>query len=239
MNILEKCRKKQNDIYGEPSVTIVFLGDSVTQGCFECYKKADSIETVFDAASAFGARLKYMLNLLYPKIQVNVIDSGISGDSAKGGLKRIERDVLRFAPDLVVVGFALNDSTRGREAAEDYEKDLTEIVERVKSAGSECILLTPNAMCTGVSPHLTEFMSGYAVNFAKIQNDGTLDEYVKRIKTVAENENIPVCDVYDKWKKMIATGVDVTELLANKLNHPIREMHYYTAFMLLQTILDN
>lgn len=239
MNILEKCRKKQNDLCGEPSVTIVFLGDSVTQGCFECYKKADSIETVFDAASAFSARLKYMLNLLYPNVQINVIDSGISGDSAKGGLKRIERDVLRFAPDLVVVGFALNDSTRGREAADDYENDITEIVKKVKSVGSECILLTPNAMCTGVSPHLTEFMSGYAVNFAKIQNDGTLDEYVKRIKAVAERENIPVCDVYDKWKKMISAGVDVTELLANKLNHPIREMHYYTAFMLLQTILDN
>lgn len=239
MNILEKCRKKQSNLYGEPSVTIVFLGDSVTQGCFECYKKSDGIETIFDAASAFSARLKNMLNLLYPNVQINVIDSGISGDSAKGGLKRIERDVLRFSPDLVVVGYALNDSTRGAAGVEDYENDLTEIVKKVKASGAECILLTPNAMCTGTSPHLTEFMQQYAVNFAEIQNSGVLDRYVERIIAVGKKENIPVCDVYDKWKKMITCGVDVTELLANKLNHPIREMHYFTAFMLLQTILDN
>lgn len=239
MKILEKCNKKQNGLYGAPSVTIVFLGDSVTQGCFECYKKGESMDTIFDAASAYSARFKNMLNTLYPKVQINVIDSGISGDSASGGIKRFDRDVARFSPDLVVVGYALNDSTRGRGYADEYEKEIEELVSRVKNIGAECVLLTPNAMCTGTSPHLTEFMKGYAVNFAKIQNDGTLDEFVERIRKVAKKEGVPVCDVYAEWKNMIAAGVDVTELLANKLNHPTREMHYFTAFMLLKTILDN
>ena len=239
MKILEKCNKKQNDLYGAPSVTIVFLGDSVTQGCFECYKKGESIDTIFDAASAYSARFKNMLNTLYPKVQINVIDSGISGDSASGGIKRFERDVARFSPDLVVIGYALNDSTCGKGYADEYENNMRELVFRVKKLGSECVLLTPNAMCTGTSPHLTEFMKGHAVNLAKFQNDGTLDEFVERIRKIGKSEGVPVCDVYAEWKNMLAAGVDVTELLANKLNHPTREMHYFTAFMLLKTILDN
>ena len=34
MNILKKIRAKQADLFAPP-VAIAFLGDSVTQGCFE------------------------------------------------------------------------------------------------------------------------------------------------------------------------------------------------------------
>ncbi|HCH27997.1 MAG TPA: GDSL family lipase, partial [Ruminococcaceae bacterium] len=58
MKIIEKLNAKQ-DIYGEKPVTIAFLGDSVTQGCFECYIKEDGkIETVFDYKSAYSTRLR-------------------------------------------------------------------------------------------------------------------------------------------------------------------------------------
>ena len=36
MNILKKIRAKQADLFAPP-VAIAFLGDSVTQGCFEVY----------------------------------------------------------------------------------------------------------------------------------------------------------------------------------------------------------
>ena len=39
MKIIEKMAKKSADHYNNEGVTIAFLGDSVTQGCFECYKK--------------------------------------------------------------------------------------------------------------------------------------------------------------------------------------------------------
>lgn len=42
MKIIEKLNAKQ-DIYVEKPVTIVFLGDSVTQGCFECYIKMTEV----------------------------------------------------------------------------------------------------------------------------------------------------------------------------------------------------
>ena len=47
MKFLEKLSAKAADKTGKAPVTIAFLGDSVTQGCFELYKKNDgSIETI-------------------------------------------------------------------------------------------------------------------------------------------------------------------------------------------------
>lgn len=243
MKILEKCNKKQKDLQGVAPVNLVVFGDSVTQGCFECYKTSDGgIQTVFDAENAYGAKLKKMLNVLYPQTQINLINSGISGDWAGGGLNRLNRDVLKYSPDLVVVGFALNDAcVYGRERIGEYEETLTSIVKKIKNAGSECILLTPNYMCTEVSCHISgeEVLKNAAENFAIIQNDGVLDDFVEVIKKVAVEQGAVLCDVYAEWKKAYAAGVNVTELLANKLNHPLRGVHYFTAFMLLKCILDN
>ena len=49
------------------------------------YKKGNTIDTVFDGASGYSARLREMLQLIYPNVQLNVINAGISGDTAEGG----------------------------------------------------------------------------------------------------------------------------------------------------------
>ena len=91
MKIIEKIQKKTRDLNGKKAVTIAFLGDSVTQGCFECYKiSEDAIETVFDYPSAYSTRLREILNILYPNTQINIINSGISGGNAVGGALRLE-----------------------------------------------------------------------------------------------------------------------------------------------------
>ena len=240
MKILEKLQKKQANMVGEAPVTIAFLGDSVTQGCFECYYKSQkALETVYDYNSAYSTRLVQMLHLLYPNVQINVINSGVSGDRAPVGLERLDRDVLCYHPDLVVVGYALNDATRGEEGLAGYADALRAILRRVRESGAEAVLLTPNMMNTKTSCHLTDprFID-LAERFAAVQNGGLLDRYVETAKQVAAETGAVVCDVYAKWKAMAAAGVDVTELLANKLNHPIRDMHGMTAFLLCACILE-
>ena len=48
----------------------------------------------------------------------------------------------------------------------------------------------------------------------------------------------PVCDCYAQWKQLKAAGVNTTELLSNKLNHPTREMNWLFAVSLLRSILS-
>lgn len=240
MKIIEKIKNKSLDIYGQKPVTIAFLGDSVTQGCFECYKTSEkSLETVFDVKSAYSTRLKELLAVLYPKAQVNIINSGISGDNARNGAARLARDIAAYSPDMVVVSFGLNDSCGGVENIEAYVDALRSIFTQLQASGAEIIFLTQNYMNTKTSCHLTDpFFIELAEKFAKIQNEGILKKYFETAKTVCAEYDVRVCDLYSAWEKMAQAGVDITELLSNKFNHPIREYHYYIAIKLLETMLE-
>ena len=239
MKIIELLKQKQSDINGNKAITIAFLRDSVTQGCFECYLTSpDSLETVFDYKSAYPTRVKEMLNFLYPSVQINVINAGISGDFAASGLNRLEKDVLAYSPDLVVVSYGLNDSCQGG-GVENYGKALGEIFKRISATGAESIFLTQNYMCQKTSPHLRDdLFIRLSKQFADIQNGGVLEEYFTEAKKQCQKHGVRICDVRSAWGKLSDGGVNVAELLANKLNHPVREIHYYTAIKLIETIFD-
>ena len=179
------------------------------------------------------------MNILYPSAQINVINSGISGDSAPNGNNRFERDITPFNPDLVVVSFGLNDGCQGRDKVKKYTDALESIFAKVKTLGAECIFVFQNIMNTKVSPHLKEKREqDLAAYFAEIQNRGDLDFYYEKAKETAERCGVKFCDVYSSWKKMQEGGVDTTELLANYYNHPIRQFHYYTAVKIVETIFE-
>lgn len=240
MKFMEKLSRKSADLLAAESVTAVFLGDSVTQGCFEVYmKRENALETVFDWEESYSNKLKKLIYQIFPNAQCNIIDSGISGDNAVSGCARLERDVLRFSPDLVVVCFALNDSTRGEEGLEDYRKALEEIFSRVIASGAECIFMTPNAMCLKKNHEIKDApIAGAAELCSRIMRDGILDRYIETAKDAAARAGVPVCDCFALWKKMYAYGADPDDLLSNKINHPTRELHWMFAHELLRTLLN-
>lgn len=239
MRITQLLKEKEQDKKNSKPITIAFIGDSVTQGCFECYMKSPTaLETVYDYKSAYSTRVREFLNILYPSAQVNIINSGISGDNTDGGVARFERDVLSYNPDLCVISFGLNDSASGIEAVEKYIANLEKMFSMLKERKIEAIFLTENTMCTHTSPHLEEekFVVLSKV-FAKIQNDGVLGEYFSRARELCHRYGVKVCDLYPVFEAMEGAGVNTTELLANKLNHPIRELHYYIAMKLVETMI--
>ena len=242
MNILKKLAEKQNNFYVDAAVTIVAFGDSVTQGCFECYTdRNDAIHTEFDTKEAYSRKFVQILQTLYPRCQINLINSGISGDSTKKAVERIDYDVLRYKPDLVICCFGLNDVTKGIPELDGYGARLEEIFKKIKASGAECIFMTPNMINSYSSRRLKN--SDTAINLserlAKLQNEGVMDAYMAKAREVATANNVVICDCYAKWKKMAANGVDTTELLANLLNHPIRDMHWLFAHSLVETVFEN
>ena len=239
MKIVEKLKAKKN-MNREKSVTIAFLGDSVTQGCFECYSTSETtLETVFDYKSAFSTRVREIINILYPQVQINIINSGISGGSAMNGYERLERDVICFNPDICVVSFGLNDSTLGEKGIENYKNALRNIFNKLSEKNIEIVFLTQNTMCTKESCHLTQpLFKDLAKQFSEIQNSQMLKKYFDHAISVCNEHGIKICDMYSIWEKMENYGVDTTEMLANKLNHPIREFHYYIAIKLVETMFD-
>lgn len=235
MKIIQKIAK---NITTKESVTIAFLGDSVTQGCFEIYKnKNNRIETVFEQQSSYEMGVLKILNMLYPTVPVNIINAGISGNRAPLGLKRVERDVIRHSPDLTVVCFGLNDCKEPNNSIALYIGALEGIFLELQAAGSEVIFMTPNMMNTEISPHISDpdFVEA-AKECARLQNSGVFDAHIDAAKELCKKHNIPVCDCYAIWKSLAKNGVNTTELLSNKINHPTREMNKLFAIELVRTM---
>ena len=239
MKIISKLKAKAENIHDFSQVTIAFLGDSVTQGCFDVYMQGEnSLETYFDAENAYHTHLRKILNMMFPKAPVNIINAGISGGTADRGVERLERDVLQFSPDLCVVCFGLNDSCT--TDIETYKQAMAEIFDRLLEKNIEVIFMTPNMMCTEVSCHIAEpYIRQVAENISHSQINGTLEKFLSAAKEIAESRNIPVCDCYKKWKTLSDYGVNTTNLLANYINHPTPEMNWLFAYSLAETMFFN
>ncbi len=246
MEIIKKIAQKTSDVFSRRPACIAFFGDSVTQGCFEVYQTSpSSLETVFDQSCAYHQYLKERLAEIFPASPVVIVNAGISGDNATQALSRIDRDVLSFKPDLVVVCFGLNDCASGIDGLQTYINSMTKIVESIKATGAEVIVMTPCDVADHLSIHAKNethrypFVTKCIEGIVELANKGVLDAYVKASVEVAKQLSVPVCDVYSRWKKLKSMGADTTELLANKVNHPTREMNKMFSDLLLYTMIDN
>jgi len=240
MRIIEKIKAKADNNSNMPAVTIGFIGDSVTQGCFEVYNKLNgAIETVFDKNNAYHAYLAKIMSILYPTVPVNIINAGVSGGKAPHGLSRLDRDIISHAPDLAVVCFGLNDCFAGIDNIHQYTDALDGIFSKLKNANIETIFMTPNMMCTDLSCHLKEQNHiDVALTAAKLENSGVLEQYLNAGKEIAKKHNIKICDCYSKWKTLHENGVNITDMLSNNINHPTRDMNYLFAISLIETMMS-
>lgn len=84
--------------------TVVLLGDSIT------------------AARTYGKIIENYTLLRYPDRKIRFINAGVGGDTAAGGLKRLERDVLVHKPTVVIVAYGINDIGWGTKADDEHKK---------------------------------------------------------------------------------------------------------------------
>lgn len=240
MKIIDKIKAKLADHYHAEGVTIAFIGDSVTQGSFELYKNGErSCETIYDKMSSYEMGVFEILSILYPNVPVNIINAGVSGDTAPWGCDRIDSHVIRHQPDLCVVCYGLNDCGYDPDRPARYRKALEGIFDKLETAGIEILFMTPNMMNTHVSNHLTDpVIREIAEAKAGYQNGGYFDKLIDIARDICSARGIPVCDCYAIWKSLHAAGVDTTELLSNKINHPTREMNKMFAYELVKCMIE-
>lgn len=225
MDIRKKVNFGLKELIEYGPINIVAFGDSVTHGCFgEC-------EVDYDAA--YWNRFRKRINELRDYVPVNVINAGIGGIDAAASIKRIDGQVLKHEPDLVIVCFGLNDVNGSLER---YLTSLKEIFVRC-SEKSEVVFMTPNMFNTRVAEDTPKKHWDYAHKTAEMQNGGRMDLYINEAVKLAKSMDILVCDCYSKWKEL-SEKQDVTMLLANRINHPTKEMHQLFADMLFETVFS-
>lgn len=107
------------------AATILALGDSLVAG--HGLTRADSFPTKLEAAlKAAGVE------------DARVVNGGVSGDTTKGGLGRIDW-LFAEKPDLMLLELGGNDGLRGLPP-EETEKNLTAIIEKARAADVPVLL---------------------------------------------------------------------------------------------------
>lgn len=224
MHIRDKIYMDRSGLVENGPITIVAFGDSVTHGAL-----LDEInyETVY------WELLRKKILGVRNYVPVNVINAGIGGITAKDSLKRLDQQVLKHSPDLVIVCFGLND-VNGE--VEEFCGALREIFTKCKNSGADVIFMTPNMLNTSVSEDAPAQYYEYAKTTAGYQNGGRMDLFMDSAKDVAKECGVTICDCYGKWKKL-SESQDITKLLINKINHPTPEMHKLFADSLFDIIM--
>lgn len=226
MHIKEKIMLDRKGLEQYGPINIVIFGDSVSHGAVNGY---------IDYENVYWNLLKKKLNFFRDYVPVNMINASIGGTTAKASLERMEKQVFCHNPDLVIICFGLNDVNG---MLEEYLDALKQIFCRCQKAGCDTIFLTPNMLNTYVADDTSAQHRNYAFKTAEMQNSGRMDEYIFSAISLAKNMGIPVCDTYSKWKKLAETE-DTTLLLANRINHPISEMHQLFANELYDMIIGD
>lgn len=109
------------------SITIVALGSSSTTG-FGTFGKA------------FPEVMKAELAQSHPSLHIKLIVSGRLFDTIPGSIARLEKDVLRYNPDLVIWQLGTND-TLSPVAASDLKGRLRRGIHQIRKSNAEVILM--------------------------------------------------------------------------------------------------
>ncbi len=163
--------------------TIVGFGDSITCG----YGVERSI-TYID-------RLERYMPLYFPSISWHIDHAGVCGDTTREALTRLEGQVLKHHPNIVIILFGSNDAAMNAEQfrnLDEFEKNMEKIIQEIKGHNNRTglngcvpipILLTP-------PPVLEEIL-------APERNNNRLRQYGHTIKLLAKKYNCPLIDLYE------------------------------------------
>ena len=117
----------------------------------------------------------------FPALKVDVINCGISGDTAPGALKRLQRDCLDAKPTVVSVMLGMNDRSGSTET---YDKAMRQLTQSLIDAGAKVILVTPSIfddtadLAVANSPGCGAILAGFS----------------NRVRAIADEFKLPVVD---------------------------------------------
>ncbi len=184
---LEKTINKLTN--GEP-LRIIALGDSLTQGWMV---RKGYLDFFAD-----------MLKVQFPDCDVTIINRGIPGDTAEGGLFRLREDVLDSEPDLVFIQFALNDAFTGVPPVR-FKNTIRTMIDQIRAdTFAEILLLT-------------------SVPIMHQEEDFMAENFYSRLIEVSREESIPIALVHNYWKKRMSEGTDIRSLVQMDMVHPNME----------------
>ncbi len=187
--IMKPYKTIEKLLSGTPAV-IVALGDSLTYGWM--------------VSKGYLDYFKEKLYDKFPERKLNLINKGIPGDTARGGVHRLQGDVLCYEPDCVLIQFALNDAFAGY-SPELFKGNMKEIINGIREGGNSEIVLV-SSVCLGSE-----------------RENAFIEVFYSQLEELARCYQLPVARVHEYWKKKISEGFDFENLVQADFVHPTSE----------------
>ncbi len=190
------------------SVRMIAFGDSITAG-------GDASEP----SLIFWERYAGSLRAKYPKASIESVNGATGGDTTVQGLQRLQEKVLQQKPDLVLVGFGMNDHNREGFGVplQAFAANLGTIIDRIRADGAEVILF-----------------SAFPPNPKWHYGSHQMEAYAAATEQVARDKHCAFAAVYELWMG-IAERKNTEDLLANNINHP-NDFGHYLYFRALEAL---
>lgn len=201
--------KTQQKLVRGEKLKIVAFGDSITAG-------GDATEPRL----IYWQRWADGLQQRYPQARVDAINGATGGDSTPQGLHRLQEKVIAQKPDLVLLGFGMNDHNIGGFGTPlpAFGVNLGTLIDRIrKETGAEVIVL-----------------STFPPNPKWHYGSHNMEAYAKATEKVAREKGCAYVDVYQNWVAIEAKKKP-EDLLANNINHP-NDFGHWIYFELLNRL---
>jgi acyl-CoA thioesterase-1 len=189
-------------------ITYVVYGDSISEG-------GEASEDRFAYYSRFAACMADR----YPRGSFRIVNKAIGGETSEGGASRVSRDVISQSPDLVTIGYGMNDQNKFEYGNSvplvNYEANIRFIIQKIRHSGDTAVILVTPCQPNPLWQHTS----------------GQIGEYAEVLRRLAEEYHIGVADAYNVWQHALNAGKSPEGLLLNNINHPNDYGHwlYYKA----------
>ena len=192
---------------------VTLLGDSITHG------------------GKYGANLQLFWDLRFPGSGTRIMNCGISGGTADGGIKRWDHDVLAQKPDRIFVMFGMNDvghsnysagldpakAKAGRAATDArYATNMAEIATRTLAAGKRLAIITP-------TPY-DEYGTNYTAAARTNCNTIGLTHLAEICRALAAERNAELVDLHAPLTRFVREQRDFALCRADRV-HPTEAGH--------------
>jgi len=148
------------------ALTVVAFGSSSTTGF-----------GAFFSGSPFPEVMKDQLLRLRPSARIELINSGRIMDDIPGNIARIDSDILRYRPDLVVWQLGTNDVV-WRGIADNAKQMLGDALTRLKAANADVVLLDLQYAPLVLATRRYARMEQIIADVAREQNIGWFPRFV-------------------------------------------------------------
>ena len=159
----------------DKKIKVVFFGDSIT----EAGAKPGGFITIDDSLLNPPGHAAY-----------DLIGAGISGNKVYDLYLRMEDDVLRLSPDMVVIWIGVNDVWHKKMGtgtdADKFERFYLALIKKFKAAGIRVIVCTPATI--GEKYDNTN------------EQDGDLNKYANIIRKIAADQQLTLVDMRKEFE---------------------------------------